>query len=143
MKKFLIFILALTLSVNIFAKLSESQRKELRKEFKLYRGERGKNKFSMKNALANREIVIADKLSDLPKSSSTAFGNKAWENNDDWEKRKNRKNIQYMGIPYTSRRKAIKKIDKHYVVMFYQAVGNNDDMVEDTLEKVEHILKKY
>lgn len=143
MKKSLLFILTFVFSLNIFANLNQNERKELRKEFKLYKTERHSNNFSMKNALANREIVISDKLNHLPKSSSTAFGNKAWENNDDWETRKKRKNIQYMGIPHTSRRKAIKKIDNHYVVMFYQAIGNNDDMVEDTFKKVEHILKKY
>lgn len=142
MKKSLVLILTFVLSISIFAKLNEKERKELRKEFKLYRVERHANNFSMKNALANREIVISDKLRNLPVSSKTAFGSKAWDDTD-WEKRKNRKNIQYMGIPNTSRRKAIKKIDNHYVVMFYQAVGNNDDMVEDTFKKVEHILKKY
>lgn len=143
MKKTFIILLSLLLSLNLFANLTQKERKELRKEFKLYKTERNGNQFLMKNKLAKREIVISNSLYNLPKSSSVAFGDKAWENNGEWETRKNKKNIQYMGIPHTSRRKAIKKIEDKYVVMFYPAVGNNDDMVEDTMERIENILKKY
>ncbi len=143
MKKILTLVLITILSLNLFANVTQRERKELRKEFKLYKTEKNGNQFLMKNTLAKREIVISNSIYNLPKSSSVAFGDKAWEDNDEWETRKRKNDIQYMGIPHTSRRKAIKKIEDKYVVLFYPAVGNNDDMVEDTMERIEDILRKY
>lgn len=144
MKKLVVFILTIFLSLSAFANVVNSkERKELRKEFKLYKTENENNRFLMKNSVGKREIIIAKNLHNLPKTSEIAFGDKAWKDNDQWETRKNKNNIQYFGIPHTSKRKALKVIDGKYVLFFYPAIGNNDDMVEDTMERIEEILKKY
>ena len=144
-KKLLVFLLVVLSTVVLGASpiVTTKERKELKDEFKMYRSGSTGRYFYLKNKLGKREIVIAKKTSSLPQSSSTAFGEKDNDRYGDWELRKNRKGIQYMGVDKTARRKAIKKIENRYVVLFYTAIGNNDEMVDDTLDDVEKILKRY
>lgn len=145
MKKILLVFLTVMLSTLSFSStiLTSKERKELKDEFKMYRTGSTGRYFYLKNKLGKREIVISKKVSNLPQSSATAFEDKDNDRHGDWELRKNKNNIQYLGVDKTSRRKAIQKIDGKYVVFFYSAIGNNDDMVEDTLDRVEDILRKY
>lgn len=145
MKKILLVLLTVMLSTLSLSStiLTSKERSELKDEFKMYRsGSKGRY-YYLKNKLGKREIVIAKKTSNLPQSSSTAFGENDDDRYGDWELRKNKRDIQYMGVDKTARRKAIKKIDGKYVVLFYTAIGNNDDMVEDTMKDIEKILNRY
>ncbi len=141
MKKIVYMFLAVTtLAFSYDNSLTLKERRALEKEFKLYNVRYENNAYSLKNTLAKREIVIDKKLKDLPNTSKTAFGDNKYNDIYNWKVTKERDGIQYFAVTGTSRRKAIAKVDGRYVVLFYNAVGKNEDMVKDTIEDVKKAL---
>ncbi|MGL4786190.1 MAG: hypothetical protein ACRC2Q_04810 [Cetobacterium sp.] len=133
----------LLLSSLAFASdVSKKEANALKDRLKMYTTGYQKRAFSMKNHLGKREIIIDSKLRDLPQTSRTAFGDNKYNRSGDWEMNREKRGIQYFSVPGTTRRKAVQKIDGKYVVFFYNAIGKNDNMVEDTLEDVKKALER-
>lgn len=136
----LLFLTLSTLSLAYENSLTKSERKALGKKFKLYNMRYQNRAFTLKNIMGKREIVIDRKLRDLPTTSKTAFGDYKYSSAYDWEMTTERNGIQYFAVKGTTRRKAIAKIDGRYVVFFYNAVGKNKDLVDDTIDDVRKVL---
>ena len=115
---------------------------DLKDRLKLYTQGIYRQSFTMKNFLAKREIAISGRMSNLPITSKTAFGDMRNNNSRDWQVNSNKRGIQYLSVPGTSKRKSVKKIDGKYVVLFYRAVGKNDEMVESTFEDIGKSLER-
>lgn len=141
MKKVLCAFLLLSTMASAAVSVNRREADDLKDRLKLYTQGYSNRAFRMRNHLAKREIVIDRKMRDLPQNSKTAFGN-AYYSSRDWELNRNKKGIQYFSVPGTTRRKAVQRIDGKYVVFFYNAVGRNDDMVEDTFKDVRKSLER-
>lgn len=142
MKKILCSFLLISSMAMAYSSVNRREADDLKDRLKLYTQGYQKRAFTMKNYLAKREIVIDNRLKDLPQTSKTAFGDWKYASSRDWELNRNKKGIQYFSVPGTTRRKAVQKIDGKYVVFFYNAIGKNDDMVEDTFKDVRKSLER-
>ncbi|WP_297407568.1 hypothetical protein [uncultured Cetobacterium sp.] len=142
MKKILCGFLLLTSMASAAVSVNRREADDLKDRLKLYTQGYYKRAFRMRNHLAKREIVIDRKMRDLPQNSKIAFGKDKYYSSRDWELNRNKKGIQYFSVPGTTRRKAVQRIDGKYVVFFYNAVGRNDDMVEDTFKDVRKSLER-
>ena len=141
MKKIICGFLLLS-SLAFASSVSKKEADALKSRLKLYTVGYQKRAFTMKNHLAKREIIIDHQLRDLPQTSRTAFGDNQYNRSGDWQVDREKRGIQYFSVPGTARRKAVQKIDGKYVVFFYNAIGKNNNMVEDTLEDVKKALER-
>ncbi|MEG0136461.1 hypothetical protein [Cetobacterium sp.] len=142
MKKILCSFLLLSSLTFASSSVNYKEKEALKDRLKLYKVGYEKRAFTLKNHLAKREIVIDSRLRDLPQTSRVAFGDGQYNRAYDWSVIREKRGIQYFAVSGTTRRKAVQKIDGKYVVFFYNAIGKNDNMVENTLEDVKKALER-
>ncbi|WP_297596238.1 hypothetical protein [uncultured Cetobacterium sp.] len=142
MKKIICSFLLLSSLALASTSVNKREKDALEDRLRLYKVGYEKKAFTLKNHLGKREIVIDNRLRDLPQTSRVSFGDRQYNRASDWEVTREKRGIQYFAVPGTTRRKAVQKIDGRYVVFFYNAIGKNDDMVESTFKDVRKALER-